>query len=73
MPTYSYQCQKCNENFDIKATLKEKEESPKDKFLCPSCSSFDIKQNFSPIGFLKGISKKDSPCSCCSNHDKCGA
>lgn len=37
MPVYEYFCQKCDNEFDVKASMSEKEKGLKVK--CPSCGS----------------------------------
>ena len=41
MPTYSYQCRKCDHLFDEILTIKEYEEG---KRKCPKCGSEDVEQ-----------------------------
>jgi len=55
MPTYEYFCHNCENKFDIKATISEKEKGLKAK--CPSCGSnktIQILGNF--FTFSKGSS-----------------
>jgi putative FmdB family regulatory protein len=43
MPTYDYQCRKCHHEFEIEATVSEKE---KLKPECPKCGSTNTSQLF---------------------------
>lgn len=45
MPIYGFYCQDCEENFDIKATISEKEKGL--KVSCPICGSKRTIQIFS--------------------------
>lgn len=62
MPIYEYYCQNCNEKFDIKATIQEKEKGL--KVNCPTCGSTRVIQLF---GNFFTLSKSDSSNSggCC--------
>ena len=63
--TYSYKCNKCNQEFEIRATLAEKEKSSSDKFKCPNCGFSEITQIIKACNFVKGSGEKDSqPNSC---------
>ena len=42
MPIYIYHCQVCEENFEIRASIKEKEAGLKP--VCPSCASPIVQQ-----------------------------
>ncbi len=71
MQTYNYKCNDCGKNFEVKATLKEKETKT---FSCPQCKSENTKSQFSLTKFLKnafGKSEADKPCysgdSCCGS------
>lgn len=68
MPIYNYQCLDCKENFEIRATLKEKEDKSENKFKCPKCQSKNISQQFSGVNFIKNIFKGNDKGSggCCS-------
>ena len=46
MPTYSYVCNKCNENFEVKMSMQEKETK---KVSCPKCKTNDIRRNYGAI------------------------
>lgn len=57
MPIYEYLCQDCEMNFDIKATIKEKEKGL--KLNCPFCGSSKTIQMFSSFfSFSKGNAPK---------------
>jgi len=56
MPVYEYFCQECEENFEIKATLQEKERGL--KVNCPICGSNKAIQVFGGIAiFSKGAGR----------------
>ncbi len=42
MPVYSFQCQDCQEVFDVRASFKEKEAGLQPQ--CPKCQSQETKQ-----------------------------
>ena len=46
MPAYEYKCLKCNENFTIYISLKEKSE---EILKCPKCGSTNIQRIYSPF------------------------
>ena len=46
MPAYEYKCPKCNENFTIYISLKEKNE---EILKCPKCGSTNIQRIYSPF------------------------
>ena len=57
MPVYEYFCQKCENKFDVKASISEKEKGL--KISCPNCGSaktIQILGNF--FTFSKGSSSK---------------
>ncbi len=54
MMTYSYKCNNCNQEFEVRATLAEKEKLDPDKFKCPDCGSTEIKQIIGACNFIKG-------------------
>jgi putative FmdB family regulatory protein len=67
MATYAYKCSGCGEVFDLKASIKEKEEAKSEKFSCPKCQSKNIKLKFSAINFIKNVfkgSEKIGGCGC---------
>lgn len=66
MATYAYKCADCTNAFDVKATIREKEEGKSEKFACPKCRSKNIKQEFSAANFIKNIFKADG------KTDECG-
>lgn len=65
MATYAYKCSDCGNAFDIKATIKEKEESKGEKFSCQKCRSKNIKQEFSAVNFIKNVFKGDNQAGGC--------
>jgi putative FmdB family regulatory protein len=70
MPKYSYKCSKCENKFEVDASIKEKEEGS-DKFNCPKCKCADTKQIFSLKSFFsKGSGNKGGGGCCCGG--SCG-
>ncbi|NCO59066.1 MAG: zinc ribbon domain-containing protein [Deltaproteobacteria bacterium CG_4_8_14_3_um_filter_51_11] len=53
MPTYEFQCEKCNKPFSMTLSLTEYE---KKGFRCPSCKSTKVKQQIT--AFQTKTSKK---------------
>jgi putative FmdB family regulatory protein len=70
MPFYTLKCQDCGNNFDVQASLKEKEQKEASKFNCPKCQSKNTVFKFN----LSNIIKKDnsSQGSCCPGGGCCG-
>lgn len=67
MATYGYKCSACGQAFEIKATIKEKEEGKSEKFACPKCGSKNIKPEFSAVNFIKNVftgELKAGACAC---------
>jgi putative FmdB family regulatory protein len=56
MPTYDYECKKCHHEFQVEATMKEKESL---KPVCPKCKSTDTSQLFKKVNYMEDIS--DAP------------
>lgn len=52
MPTYEYHCKECGYYFDVKATVKEKEEGL--KIHCEQCGSDNLQQVFGGFAILGG-------------------
>lgn len=50
MPLYDYRCNKCEERFEARLSLKEKEVGVKP--LCPKCTSKQVEQVFSAFGYV---------------------
>lgn len=71
MSKYCYKCDKCGCNFEITASIKEKEEGKGEKFICPKCGSNEIKQEFSAINFTKNIFGSGKKDGCCCGEDSC--
>lgn len=56
MPVYEYFCQKCENKFDVKASISEKEKGL--KVTCPNCRSGKTIQ---ALGNFFTLSKDSSP------------
>ena len=58
MPTYDYECRKCKAEFEVTATLKEKETlKPK----CPKCGSTETFQVFSKTTLVDDMTTPEPP------------
>jgi len=64
---YSYKCDNCGAEFDISATLEEKENNNPEKFRCPECESVEIKQQLTGGNFISSGGDIRGGCSggCC--------
>ena len=56
MPTYAYLCRACGRPFEIRMSIREKEES---KLHCPVCGSAKVEQQL--FGFSVGGSGGGQP------------
>lgn len=70
MATYNYKCSKCENIFDLAATLQEKEAGG-EKFVCPKCGSKEIKQQYHAVNFIKNIFVSENKGGCCGGGDVC--
>lgn len=52
MPIYLYRCQDCGQDFEVRASIKEKEAGLKP--LCPACASSSVKQQLTAGMVLHG-------------------
>ncbi len=52
MPVYSFQCQDCQEVFDVRASFKEKEAGLEPR--CPKCQSQQTKQVITSGLYIRG-------------------
>jgi len=57
MPLYEFQCKDCGEKFSVRLSWQEK-----DKAVCPSCNSQNLRQLFTGITIL-GSGSKAGGCS----------
>jgi putative FmdB family regulatory protein len=46
MPTYELFCPKCQKEFNVTMTIREREEKPP---TCPNCGSPELEQHFSSV------------------------
>jgi len=51
MPNYNYECQDCQDVFEVMASIKDME---KGDFSCPKCGSKKTKRLFDGFGFCSG-------------------
>jgi len=52
MPIYDFQCKQCNEVFEVRATIHQKEAGLTPE--CPNCDSLDVRQLITAGLFLHG-------------------
>ncbi|MEZ0536298.1 FmdB family zinc ribbon protein [Caldicellulosiruptoraceae bacterium PP1] len=69
---YSFICNKCNSNFEIRASISQMTAGL--RVICPNCSSEDVSRDYSTISF--GVSSGNnsstsSSCSGCSGGKGC--
>lgn len=65
MPNYDLYCPKCNNEYNIRATMAEKAEK---RIPCPGCGALDLETVFkSPPAFVKGTAKCPQRSGCGSN------
>ncbi|HHY10847.1 MAG TPA: zinc ribbon domain-containing protein [Firmicutes bacterium] len=51
MPLYDYRCEQCKQVFEVRMSLREKEEGRQDP--CPNCGSDEVKQFFGSVGYIR--------------------
>lgn len=66
LPFYDLKCSKCLKEFNIKASIKEKEEK---QIKCPFCGSQELETIFSGINIITS-KKNEHPA--CPNAGSCG-
>lgn len=62
MPLYDYQCQHCQNTFEVRATFKEKEAGLKP--TCPHCQSTETRQLLASGLLLHVVTDKSSQGTC---------
>lgn len=67
MPTYEFQCTECGGKFEVRASMKARQEGLKP--ACPTCGSTKASRVFSPIAI--GSGSKASPSGCCGGTGCC--
>jgi putative FmdB family regulatory protein len=73
MPIYEYHCKMCGNNFDIQASIAEKEKGL--DVTCAQCGGKSVEQVLGGIAMLTGQAVKNAPrasncgCSCGGNCD----
>lgn len=70
MPTYSYMCQDCEIEFEINATIAEKEKGLKVK--CPYCGSNRVIQTFGSFFMFNKGGGKNFGGGCCGPNPTSG-
>lgn len=61
---YRCLCLDCGADFNVSATIEEKETGGGDKFVCPKCKSKNIHQQFSAGNFIKNIFRHENKGGC---------
>ena len=59
MPLYDYRCKDCGEAFEVRATIKEKEEGV--ELTCPKCGSHEARQRLTAALLLHGGKDLSAP------------
>lgn len=69
MPRYEFECNKCQEKFEIFLSIIDKKSA---KIVCPKCKSEDISQIYSGININTKYSAKTGSNGCCGGSGCCG-
>ena len=70
MPIYAFQCEQCHQTFDVRASIREREQGLDPE--CPHCHAQESQQVITSglmLHGVSGISRQPSPASACG----CGA
>ncbi len=69
---YAYQCDKCGADFNVKATLAEKERGL--DLRCPKCGGKKVSQDLRGVGLGASTPRGSGPSSsgCCPGSGCCG-
>lgn len=59
MPIYDFQCTQCNEVFEVRATIREKEAGLRPE--CPICKSLEVRQQITAGLFLHSSLRMTTP------------
>ncbi len=70
MPIYEYRCEQCGCNFEIRASIKEKEVGLKAE--CPTCHGQRVQQVIGAGLLMRVNESNDHPASCCGPDAKPG-
>lgn len=64
---YNYKCENCDKEFEIKASLEDKESSDPEIFNCPACGSVNVKQQLTEANFISKSGDGHGGCAggCC--------
>lgn len=65
MPLYDYQCKDCGEAYEVRATIKEKEEGLES--VCPKCGSHEVRQLLTLAMMVHGGKDSAAPTCCGPN------
>ena len=65
MPTYTYQCEKCQAEFEAFASIRKKDAGWQP--VCPKCGSSQTRQTFKAVARLVGSRQTPSGGGCCSS------
>jgi len=63
MPYYDYRCAECGEVFEVRASIKEKEEGL--KLECPQCHALEVRQVISAGLVIHSTGGETASLSCC--------
>lgn len=58
MPTYAYRCRACGRPFEVRMSIREKEEW---KASCPGCGSPEVEQQLYGFAFGSGGGSSPAP------------
>jgi len=69
MPYYDLRCSSCNAEFNIKASIKERENN---EIKCPNCGNTTLEAVFKTVNFISSKSNDTPSCTsgCCGG--SCG-
>jgi putative FmdB family regulatory protein len=63
MPFYDLRCKECGEEFNIRASIKERENK---EIECPNCHSHELEAVFKSVNIISSSKSSDSDYSCTS-------
>ncbi|MDO8685808.1 MAG: zinc ribbon domain-containing protein [Clostridiales bacterium] len=69
MPFYDLKCEKCGNEFNVKASLKEREDK---QIACPDCGGNELSRVYSGMNIFQGRSSQKTSRAECPNIGKCG-
>jgi len=68
MPSYTFTCQKCQQQFTLETTIEERQREDSRVFRCPRCQSTQLLQDPQQKLYTAGVGsgEKSSACAGCS-------